>query len=72
MVMTLAVPCLIYVSLIRPEITPTMLAFISMATAIAHFAVEIAGFAGFKVFTCHYGHFCQPSYVPILAKLACL
>ena len=48
--MTLAVPCLIFVSLIQTEITPQMLADISMATVVAYLAVGGAGFAILKAF----------------------
>ena len=48
--MTLAVPCLIFVSLMQTEITPQMLADISMATVVAYLAVGGAGFAILKAF----------------------
>ena len=48
--MTLAVPCLIFVSLMQTEITPQMLADISMATVMAYLAVGGAGFAILKAF----------------------
>ncbi|MBT6300302.1 MAG: AEC family transporter [Rhodobacteraceae bacterium] len=48
--MTLAVPFLIFVSLMQTEITPQMLADISMATVMAYLAVGGAGFAILKAF----------------------
>lgn len=48
--MTLAVPCLIFVYLMQTEITPQMLADISMATVMAYLAVGGAGFAILKAF----------------------
>ena len=49
-VMTLAVPCLIFVSLMQTEITPKMLTDISMAAIMAYLAVAVTNFAALKAF----------------------
>ena len=49
-VMTLAVPCLIFVSLMQTEITPKKLTDISMATVMAYLGVAVVGFVVLKAF----------------------
>ena len=49
-VMKLAVPCMIFVSLMQTEITPKKLTDISMATVMAYLGVAVVGFVVLKAF----------------------
>lgn len=50
MAMTLGVPCLVFVSLMRTEIDPAALTALSLATVVAYGGVTLAGFALVRAF----------------------